>query len=188
MRKLIAQIHISLDGIAAVRSGDLSWIHVDEEIFDDTAVLTSQADAAIYGRVTHEIMEAYWPTAPTQPNATKHDKEHGAWYASVEKFVISNTLRDVKPKTTVISGDIASQVAAIKSLPGKNIVLFGSPSTAQALLRMNLVDELCLLVNPILMGEGLHYFEDGNDQKRLRLIDSRVYASGVTKLNYQVLK
>ena len=188
MRKLIAQIHISLDGIAALPSGDLSWIHVDEEIFDDTLAMTNRADAAIYGRVTFGIMEAYWPTAPSQPNATKHDKEHGAWYAAVEKYVISNTLQEVKPMTTVIRGDIAAQISAIKTQPGKDILLFGSPSTVQSLLRMNLVDELCLLVNPILMGKGLHYFAEGGEQKRLRLIDSRVFTSGVTKLTYQVLK
>jgi len=188
MRKLIAQIHISLDGIAAVPSGDLSWIHVDEEIFDDTLAMTNRADAAIYGRVTYGIMEGYWPTAASQPNATKHDKEHGAWYANVEKYVISNTLTLDKPKTTVLRGDIAAQVSALKAMPGKDILLFGSPSTVQSLLRMNLVDELCLLVNPVLMGTGLHYFEEGGEQKRLHLIDSRVFNSGVTKLTYQVLK
>jgi dihydrofolate reductase len=187
MRKLIAQIHISLDGFAAVPSGDLSWIHVDEEIFDDTLTMTDRADAAIYGRKTYGIMEAYWPTAPSQPNASKHDKEHGAWYVAVEKYVISNTLHDAKSKTTIIRGDIAAQLSAIKAQPGKDILLFGSPSTAQTLLRMNLVDELCLLVNPILLGSGMPYFKDIGAQKRLRLIESRAFSAGVVKLVYQVL-
>ncbi|HWQ96934.1 MAG TPA: dihydrofolate reductase family protein [Clostridia bacterium] len=187
MRKLIGQIHISLDGFAAVPSGDLSWIRVDEEIFDDTLTMTDRADAAIYGRKTYGIMEEYWPTAPGQPNASKHDKEHGAWYAAVDKYVISNTLHDAKSKTTIIRGDIAAQLSAIKAQPGKDILLFGSPSTAQTLLRMNLVDELCLLVNPILLGSGMPYFKDIGAQKRLRLIESRAFSAGVVKLVYQVL-
>ena len=187
MRKLIAHAHISLDGFAAGPNGELHWDLVDEEIFNYTAQLTNQADAAIYGRVTYQIMDGYWPTAAEQPNATKHDKEHAAWYGMVEKYVLSNTVTQVKPKTTVLNGDIAAKITLLKSMPGKDIILFGSPSTAQALMRMNLVDELCLLVNPILLGKGMPYFKDIGEQKRLRLIESHVFSSGVTEVHYHIL-
>lgn len=187
MRKLIAHAHISLDGFAAGPNGELHWVLVDEELFDYTAKLTRRADAAIYGRKTYQIMDGYWPTAADQPNANKHDKEHGAWYHQVEKYVLSNTLTQAKPKTTILNGTVFEQISAIKSQPGKDIILFGSPSSAQELLRMGLIDGLCLLVNPILLGQGLPYFKEIETQKRLRLTESHAFSSGVTQLDYQVI-
>lgn len=187
MRKLISHVHISLDGFAAGPNGEIFWVLVDDEIFERTATLTERADAAIYGRKTFQIMEGYWPTAADRPDATKHDREHGAWYGKTQKYVLSNTFKSTDLKTAVLGGDIASQITALKSSEGKDIVLFGSISSAQMLLEQNLIDELCLYVNPILLGNGIPFFKQSSIQKRLHLIESHTFSSGVIELDYQVL-
>ncbi|MGC4022093.1 MAG: dihydrofolate reductase family protein [Cyclobacteriaceae bacterium] len=73
MRKLVLFMHTSLDGFVATSKGEMNWIHVDEELFDYASNRTNESDLALYGRKTFEMMEAYWPTAATQPNASKHD-------------------------------------------------------------------------------------------------------------------
>jgi dihydrofolate reductase len=76
MRHLIFFMHTSLDGFVAGLNGEMDWIYVDDAMFDFVATMTNQADTALYGRVTYEMMQSYWPKAGEQPNASKHDKEH----------------------------------------------------------------------------------------------------------------
>lgn len=81
----------------------MDWINVSEEIFEYAARKTAEADTALYGRVTYEMMQAYWPTAADKPNATKHDIEHSQWYNSVTKVVISKTMKGQElEKTNII--------------------------------------------------------------------------------------
>ena len=69
-------MHTSLDGFVAGLNGEMDWINIDDAMFDFVATMTNKADTALYGRVTYEMMQSYWPTAGEQPNASKHDKEH----------------------------------------------------------------------------------------------------------------
>ena len=94
MRKLIFFMHASLDGFVAGPNGEMNWIQVNEPMFDFVATMTDQADTALYGRVTYEMMQSYWPNAGDQPNASKHDKEHSQWYNQVAKVVLSTTLEE----------------------------------------------------------------------------------------------
>ncbi|MEQ8421957.1 MAG: dihydrofolate reductase family protein [Arenibacter algicola] len=94
MRKIISFMHISLDGFVAGLGGEMDWIKVDEEIFDHVGKRISQGDTAMYGRLTYQMMENYWPTAADKPTATKHDIEHSKWYGKVHKVVLSKTMKD----------------------------------------------------------------------------------------------
>ena len=94
MRHLIFFMHTSLDGFVAGPNGEMNWIKIDEEIFDFVGTMTDTSDTALYGRVTYEMMQAYWPTAGDGPNASKHDKEHSAWYKRVSKIVLSKTMSE----------------------------------------------------------------------------------------------
>src|SRR5438067_7478247 len=105
MKRLVLFMHTTLDGFVAGPNGEMDWIHVDEEIFDYAGKETANADTALYGRVTYEMMQAYWPTAADQPNASKHDIEHSTWYNSVTKVVLSKTMQDSSIKNTVIISD-----------------------------------------------------------------------------------
>ena len=186
MRNLVVSVHMSLDGFVCGPNGEMDWIHVDEELFNYIVNLTNQADSAIYGRVTFQMMDAYWPTAGEQANASKHDIEHSQWYNRVEKYVLSNTMVSSKDKISVLSGDIASKVKAIKSKPGQNIQMFGSPSAAKSLMSLDLVDELWIFVNPILLGKGKSLFTDFDTPMRLELVGSHVFTSGIIELHYRV--
>src|SRR4051812_26716242 len=94
MRKLISFMHISIDGFVSGPNGELNWAKVDEELFDYIGKRIVGSDTAMYGRVTYQMMESYWPTAGQQPNASKHDIEHSKWYKNVHKVVLSNTLNE----------------------------------------------------------------------------------------------
>ena len=85
MRKIISFMHISLDGFVAGLNGEMDWIKVDEEIFDYVGKRISESDTALYGRITYEMMENYWPTAGDKPRATRHDIEHSKWYKRLSR-------------------------------------------------------------------------------------------------------
>jgi dihydrofolate reductase len=179
-------MHSSLDGFVAGLKGEMNWITVDNEIFDFVKTVTDQADTALYGRVTFQMMEAYWPTAGENPDADKHDMEHSAWYNNVSKVVLSKTITETGLKNTkVISGNLVENINNIKRQPGKNILIFGSPGASHSLLNLGLIDEYWIFVNPVLLGEGIPLFKDVPELTSLRFLGSKIFASGVIALHYK---
>jgi dihydrofolate reductase len=186
MRKLTLCMHTTLDGFVAGPNGEMDWINVDDAIFDYAGMLTDQADTALYGRVTYEMMDSYWPTAGDQPNASKHDIQHSDWYNRVTKVVISNSLKGRELENTrIISDDIAGQIQKLKKETGQNIQIFGSPSACHSLMQYDLIDEYWLFLNPVLLGSGIPLFKNINESVNLRLADSAVFSSGVIGLHYE---
>lgn len=197
MRKIISFMHLSLDGFVAGPNGELNWAKVDEELFDHVGKRISQGDTALYGRVTYQMMENYWPTAADKPTATKHDIEHSKWYSNVHKIVLSNTMNpnsfrdEGLTNTTIISDNLAERINEIKlSRPAsggsEDILLFGSPTATHSLMQLGLIDGYWLFVNPIILGQGIPLFVDIKDQIKLKLLTTRQFTSGVTELNYTV--
>ena len=179
-------MHVSLDGLVAGLNGEMDWIRLDARQFDRIGELTDQADTAMYGRVTYQMMEMYWPGAGAKPDASRHDIEHSRWYKSVNKVVVSNTLKGTdKSNTLVIGGNIVEDVKKLKSQSGKNILIFGSPTTSHSLMRHNLIDEYWLFVNPILLGQGIPLFRNVMNKINLRLMESIVFQNGVVGLHYE---
>lgn len=190
MRDIIAFVHLSLDGFVAGPNGEMNWITVNEDIFNHAGKRIAQTDAALYGRVTYQMMEGYWPTAGDAPDASEHDKNHSAWYKTAHKIVLSNTLQEADlTNTTVISGDqLSSEIAGIKGGAGSELLVFGSPSATHALMREGLIDGYWLFVNPVVLGQGIPLFAGVKDQQRLKLEGSHTFASGVTELRYSVVR
>lgn len=189
MRKLVSFMHMSLDGFVAGPDGEMDWIHVDEEMFEYAGMMTDQSDTALYGRLTYEMMEAYWPTAGDKPNASKHDKQHSGWYNGVAKVIISRTMKGKNlANTEIVSDHIEEHVQKLKQQPGNNIVIFGSPSASHSLMQHNLIDEYWLFVNPILLGSGISLFKNIADRVNLKLLDTKVFLSGVVMLHYTLQK
>src|ERR1044072_3906134 len=136
MRKLVSFFHVSLDGFVAGLNGEMNWIKVDEEIFDHVGQRVNGTDTALYGRVTWQMMEGYWPTAGDEPNASKHDIEHAAWYNKAHKIVLSKTMQGEQlPNTTFIGEEIQQHIKALKQQPGTDILIFGSPTATHTLLQ-----------------------------------------------------
>lgn len=187
MGKIVLFMHVSLDGFAAGTKGEMNWIHVDEEIFDFGAERITKTNTALYGRVTFQMMEGYWPTAAEQPDASKHDREHAAWYKNAHKVVLSSTLNQATlTNTTVIGKDYAAAIRKLKKETAGEILLFGSPSAAHALLAENLIDECWLFVNPVLLGEGIPVFKDIKERQPLKLLKTHVFSSGVVCLHHEL--
>ncbi len=185
MKKLIFFMHTSLDGFVAGVNGEMGWIKVDDAMFDFVGTMTDQADTALYGRVTYQMMESYWPNAGEKPNASKHDIEHSIWYNNVSKIVLSRTIKDLgKSNTKVISENISDHINKIKQQEGKNILIFGSPSASNSLLNKGLVDEFWIFVNPILLGQGIPLFKDISESVKLSLIETKTFEIGVIALHY----
>ena len=190
MRKIISFMHISLDGFVAGPNGELNWAKVDQEIFDYVGKRISEGDTALYGRVTYQMMESYWPTAGDKPKATKHDIEHSKWYKKVHKVVLSKTLKEAGlTNTKIISDNLAERINEIRqSREGgnKEILLFGSPKATHSLTQLNLIDGYWLFVNPIILGRGIPLFVDIKDKINLKLLNTRHFTCGVTELSYTV--
>ena len=201
MRKIISFMHISLDGFVAGLNGEMDWIKVDEEIFDYVGKRISEGDTALYGRVTYQMMENYWPTAGDKPTATKHDIEHSKWYNKVHKVVLSKTMKDASlpvgqaslTDTKIISenlSDILNEIKQSRPASGgsgsNDILLFGSPTATHSLIKLNLIDGYWLFVNPIILGRGIPLFVDIKDKIKLKLLTTRQFTCGVTELNYTV--
>lgn len=192
-------MHISLDGFVAGPNGEINWVKVDEEIFEYVGKRISQCDTALYGRVTYQMMENYWPTAGDKPTATRHDIEHSRWYKEVHKVVLSKTMNETGPgsvrlnNTKIISDHLSDRINEIKqSRPAsggngsEEILLFGSPTATHSLLQLNLIDGFWLFVNPIILGRGIPLFVDIKDKIILKRLTTRPFTSGVTELNYIV--
>ena len=186
MAKLLLFMHTSLDGFVAGPNGEMNWIHVDDEIFDHVGNRISESDTALYGRVTYEMMESYWPTAADQPDASKHDIEHSAWYARVRKIVLSRTMKGAEIKNTIIiSENAAEEVRKIKETTEKDILIFGSPTAAHSLMAENVIDGYWLFINPILIGNGIPLFQNIRDKTDLVLQEAKVFSSGVVAVYYE---
>lgn len=187
MRKIISFMHMSLDGFVAGPKGEMDWIKVDEEIFDYVGKRISKSDTALYGRVTYQMMENYWPTAGDEPSASRHDIEHSKWYNNAHKVVLSKTMKDTGLiNTKIISDNLSDSINEIKQQEGEDILLFGSPAATHSLIQQNLIDGYWLFVNPIILGRGIPLFLDIEDKIKLKLLTTRQFTCGVTELNYTV--
>jgi dihydrofolate reductase len=113
-------MHTSLDGFVAGTNGEMNWITFNEELADDVGKLTEGADAAIYGRITYEMMESYWPTPADSPSATKHDIEHANWVNNALKIVFSKSIEKTDWQNTKILREInVEEISAMKKHDGK---------------------------------------------------------------------
>jgi dihydrofolate reductase len=178
MRKIVSGLFITLDGV--VESPDKwQFPYFNEEMGQ---VVTSQMDAAdamLLGRRTYEEFASYWPTADA-------DDPFTARMNNTPKYVASTTLDTVEwQNSTLIKGNVVEELTKLKQQPGKNIGMTGSATLVRSLLRDNLLDELVLLVHPLVVGSGKRLFPDGGDPVALTLVDSQTFGTGVLCLTYR---
>ncbi len=190
MRKIVSFVHVSLDGfVASTDAGmaSLGWIRISDDLFEYVEHRIQQTDTALYGRNTYQMMEAYWPTAADKPNPSRHDIEHTRWYKNARKIVLSKTLEEKNHvNTKIISSNLTDELNQLKQSAGSEILLFGSPSATHALMAENLIDEYWLFLNPILLGQGIPLFKNIKDRTALTLVKSKIFASGVVCLHYEL--
>ena len=177
MRKVASGLFISLDGVVEAPN---EW---QFDVFDGdmmaamTAYLDSE-DTILLGRKTYEEWVPYWPTSTDEPYASHIN--------NAPKHVFSTTLDKVDWQNSIlVKRPLAEEIAMLKSQPGKTIGVAGSPTLVRSLLQENLLDELTLMIHPVVVGHGKRLFDNDSDLKRLKLVDSKMTGSGVAILTYR---
>lgn len=188
MRKLILEEWVSLDGYVTDKNGGLDFFtHLtpEQNTYSDADQLRflETVDTILLGRKTYELFVDFWPDATTDTEVIA-DKLN-----EIKKTVFSNTLTKAPwgkwPAAEVIKGDAAAAIRQMKLLPGKDMVLWGSISLAQSLMRKNLIDEYHIQLCPVLTGGGRSLFSGQFSAKDLKLLEVRHYNTGTVFLNYQ---
>jgi len=188
MRNLVAFMHVSLDGFVANTRGEMNWITIDDEIFKDAIMLADKADTALFGRVTYQMMESYWPTVLANDSSTVLELQHAKWMENISKIVFSHTLEKVEwNNTRLIKENIAEEIIKLKQYQGKNVMIFGSPRLTHSFMQWNLVDEYRININPVILGAGIPLFNI-HERIDLKLIATKTFKSGVVGLHYKTVK
>ena len=184
MRDLIITENITLDGVIDAAAG---WFapsgedDVDEsDIIAALAEHRAAADAFLVGRVTFEQMRGFWP------HQTDDETGVSDYLNEVSKYVVSSTLEDPEwDNSTILRGPLLDDIQALKSAPGKDIVVTGSLRLVPALIDAGVVDEYRLFVYPVVLGRGQRLFEDATSVGKLALVETRQFTSGITLMRYR---
>ena len=179
MRKIVAGLFISLDGVVEAPD-QWHFPYFNDEMGEAVDSQMAASDAMLLGRVTYQEFASFWA------DRTSDDAQSADYINNTSKFVVSTTLDTVEwQNSTLIEGDVAEEITKLKQQPGKDIAILGSGTLVRSLLQDDLLDELRLIIHPIVLGSGKRLFEDGGDQKALELVDSKTFGTGVLYLTYQ---
>ena len=185
MGRIVVTEFISLDGIVEDPGGDSDYKHAGWTFNIDQGdggpkfkfEETMNSEALLLGRVTYQGFAKAWPSVKD---------EFGDRFNSMPKYVVSSTLEKAEwNNSTVLKGDVVEEVSKMRQKPGGDIVVHGSPTLAKTLIANDLVDELRLMVFPVILGSGKRLFGESSDMKRLRLTSSQTVGDGVLILIYQ---
>jgi dihydrofolate reductase len=185
MARIVVTEFVSLDGVMEGPGGDNDFVRgawsfqFDRGEEGDKFKLdeTFEAEALLLGRRTYEGFAAAWPA---------RDGEFADKFNSMRKYVVSSTLEDPDwNNTTVLKGDVVEEVSKLRAAAGGDVYVHGSATLVHTLVEHDLVDELHLMVFPVVLGTGIRLFDDTTDMKRLRLTESNVVGDGVAILVYQ---
>ena len=183
MRKLIAAINMTLDGFC-----DHTALIADDEIHQHYNELLRNADTVIYGRITYQLMESYWPTVVKNPTGNKPTDEFAVIIDDISKIVFSHTLKNVEWNNAKLAkGGIKDEVLELKQQAGKDI-LVGSPSLIVTSMNLNLVDEFQISVQPIILGNGLPLLKNITERINLKLLKTKTFSCGAVTLYYEPTK
>ncbi|MEO7909566.1 MAG: dihydrofolate reductase family protein [Roseiflexaceae bacterium] len=180
MRKLNSALFITLDGVTESPE-KWQFDHFDDDMMAAMSTAIAEEDTMLLGRVTYQDWQPFWPTSTDEPYASHIN--------NTRKYVVSTTLDKVEwgkwGNISLLEGSLAEAIAKLKQQPGQNIGVPGSPTLVQSLLQNDLLDELTLMIHPVVAGSGKRLFKDGADLKRMKLVDSKTTKTGVSLLTYQ---
>jgi dihydrofolate reductase len=177
MRRIVASLFVSVDG---VMESPETWAftYSDDEMERANQAGMAASDAMLLGRKTYEEFAAYWPYQ-------SRDVPMVDYINTTPKFVVSTTLDRVEwQNSTLIGGNVNEELTRLKQQPGKDITIIGSATLVRSLLRDDLLDELRLMIPPIVLGSGRRLFADEGKQA-LKLVDAKTFGTGVLYLTYQ---
>lgn len=183
MRKLLVFNSVAVDGYFTDAKGDMSWAHKSDPEWNDFVAANSKSGGELlFGRVTYQMMESFWPT----PAAAKQFPKVAEQMNKLPKVVFSKTLDQASwQNTRLLKGDLAEEVKRLKQESGDPMVIMGSGSIVAQLAPENLIDEYQIVVNPIVLGAGRTMFEGVKEKLNLKLTSSRTFGNGNVLLCYE---
>jgi dihydrofolate reductase len=177
MRKITAGLFISLDGVAEAPD-QWHFPYFNDEMGAAVGGEMAKSDTMLLGRKTYEEFASYWPQQGPEVEMAEQMN-------AMPKLVVSTTLDTVEwQNSTLIKGNVAEELTKLKQQPGKNIGITGSMTLVESLLRSGVLDELMLLVHPIVVGKGKRLFDGAGSTVPLKLISSQTFSTGVLALTY----
>ena len=184
MRKIIWVIGVSVDGYMEGPNREIDWHMVDDELHSHFNRWLADAGGFLEGRVTYELMAAFWPTADQDPAATPTVIEFAQIWLDMPKVVYSRTLERADWNATVVRDVVPAEVLALKAQPGGDLVL-GGAHLASEFARHDLIDEYRLYVHPIVIGRGTPMLRPSDAKVPLQLVETHTFGNGVVMLRYQ---
>lgn len=182
MRKVFLFMMVTLDGYFEGPGQDISWHNVDEEFNEFAIQQLDEIGVLLFGRVTYEMMASFWPTQ----FAIENDPIVAHKMNSIPKLVFSTTLERADwENSRLVKEHVAEEVARLKQQEGGDLAIFGSAALATSLLEAGLLDELRLMVNPVVLGNGNPLFKGISERLNLKLLKTREFRSGNVLLYYQ---
>ena len=183
MRKIIAAINMTLDGFCDHTAGI-----ADEELHNHYTELLKTGDTLLYGRITYQLMESYWPGLVEAPSGNQAEDEFAVAIDAISKVVFSHTLTKVDWKTArLATQSVRDEVLDLKQQPGGTIFV-GSPSIISKLTQLDLIDEYQLCIHPVILGSGLPLFRNIKASKNLKLIKTKPLGSGAIVHYYEPIR
>jgi dihydrofolate reductase len=174
---------VSVDGFMEGPNRELDWHLVDEELHGHFNELLGAMSAFLEGRVNHELMAGYWPTADSDPTSTATEVEYAGIWREMPKFVFSRTLERADWNSIVVRDVVPDEIMALKAEPGGDMAL-GGADLAASFMRHDLIDEYRLYVHPVVIGRGNRMFRPSDVKVELRLVETRAFGNGVVLLRY----
>ena len=181
--KVIYSMGVSLDGFIAGPDGEIDWSAPDEELHRFHNQQARELGAHLCGRRLYEEM-TYWETAEENPSAAEYELEFARIWKELPKIVFSRTLEKVEGNARLVKDGAAEEVAKLKAQPGKDLAV-GGAGLASTLMKLGLIDEYRLFVNPIVLGGGTPYFPALDDRINLELVETRTFGSRVVYVRYR---
>jgi len=180
MRKVTAGLFVSLDGVTESPE-EWQLPYFNDEMGEAVGAAMAAADAMLLGRVTYEEFASYWP------GVSSEDQPFADHMNNTPKYVVSRTLEEPLEwnNSTLIKGNVAEEISRLKRQPGKDIGITGSVTLVQSLLQEDLLDELGLMIHPVVVGSGKRLFEEEDVPQELKLVDSKTFSTGVVYLTYR---
>jgi dihydrofolate reductase len=181
VRKIFLFMMVSVDGYFEGPNHDISWHNVDSEFVDFAILQLDEADTLIFGRRTYELMAGFWPS----DQAIKADADTARRMNAYKKLVFSTSLKSVDWNNSELHKDhVSSVLKQLKNGAGKDIAVFGSSNLCLTLLSRGLLDEIRIMVNPVVLGAGTQLFDGIDSPLHLSLAKSKTFKSGNVLLTY----
>ena len=184
-------MRVTLDGFITGPNGEMDWMEefLDEALANYESELQKTVDTALFGRVTYQDFESYWPRVPEDPASPKGLVEYAHRLNAMHKIVFSKTLSHVEwNNSTLVKEIVPEEITKLKQEPGRDMVIHGSASIVRTLTNLGLIDTYQLLVYPVVLGSGKPLFQDILHKVKLSLSSTKTHPSGVVVLSYQPMK